>query len=472
VLRGSLLIAVITAAAYRIHLNSAATGFLYLIAIVLNCLDGGMLPAAVVSVVAVGCLDFFFVQPVLTFTVADPIDAAALAAFLTTSLVVTRLASQAREQAKSAERERANLARLYELAQRLLAVDPLRAGPARLLEPLCTVFQLRAACLFDGSSAEIHTCGESASDLAVRTRDAFIMGRDRDDIRLIRAAGKPIGALGFETLPDQALTAGPVPALVAAALERMRATRAASEAAAETRTETLRAAILDALAHEFKTPMATILTAAGGLHATGPLTPEQQELADLLETEATRLNNLTASAGATGQPGGHAATAVFDLQSSVASLVDRYRNQFPDRELSLTSGAISCQAAADQELFELAVGQLLDNACRYAPARSEIRVSLEFSAGCGAIVVWNGGPGIAATERRRIFERFYRGVDGRRLSSGTGLGLYVARKIALAHGGNLDIDRVPEGVAFRLTIPMTGEEFDLDESAAARADCG
>jgi two-component system sensor histidine kinase KdpD len=469
------LIAAITAAAYRIHLNSAATGFLYLIAIVLNCLNGGMLPAALVSVVAVGCLDYFFVQPLLTFTVADPIDAAALAAFLTTSLVVTRLASQAREQAKSAERERANLARLYELAQKLLAVDPLRAGPARLLEPLRSAFQLRAACLFDGSSAELHTCGESASDLPARTRDAFILRRDFDDIRLVWAAGKPIGALGIEALPDQTIAAAPIAALVAAALERMRAIRTASDSAAEARTEALRAAILDALAHEFKTPMATILTAAGGLYATGPLTPEQRELAELLETEAARLSNLSSRllrlARLDSQEVKPRLRGV-NLPSSIHALVERYANQFPDRRLSFVTPGSACPAPADPELFELAVGQLLDNACRYAPVRSEIRVSLEIDDECASIVVWNSGPGIPPAEGRRIFERFYRGADGRRLSSGTGLGLYVARKIALAHGGNLDIDRVPEGVAFRLTIPMTGEELDPDESAAARVDCG
>ena len=76
-----------------------------------------------------------------------------------------------------------------------------------------------------------------------------------------------------------------------------------------------------------------------------------------------------------------------------------------------------------------------------------------------AITVWNDGPPIAEGERDRIFERFYRGTEARRSASGSGLGLYVARKIALAHGGNLALvnDRTST-VGFRLTVPFSTPE--------------
>ena len=482
-IRGCLLIAGLTVASYRLHFNSAAAGFLFLIAIALNCLDSGMVPATIASLMAVGCLDFFFVQPLFTFTVADPVDVAALAAFLTTSLVVTRLASKARKEARTAESERAHLARLYELAQKLLALDPLRADSVRLLDVLRAVFGLRAASLFDADSTDVHVSGESRTNLSALTRDAHIMGRDINDsntqvaVRCIRAFGKPTCTLGLEGLEHQTVMAGPVVALVAAALERARAIRSASDAAAEARTETLRAAILDALAHEFKTPLATILTAAGGLHAAGALTPEQCELADLVESEATRLSDLSSRLLRLVRLDSQEVKPRLrpvNIQAGLDSLVDRYGHQHPDRQVTLVRKGDPAEILADAELLELAVSQLLDNACRYSPPDSQVQVILEFALGMIIVIVWNSGPSIPRDESRHIFERFYRGADGRRLASGTGLGLYVARKIALAHSGHLDLDgsHSQTGVAFRLTIPTSGEEFDFDEPASASIDRG
>jgi signal transduction histidine kinase len=79
--------------------------------------------------------------------------------------------------------------------------------------------------------------------------------------------------------------------------------------------------------------------------------------------------------------------------------------------------------------------------------------------------VWNNGAPIPSSEQVRIFERFYRGVDARRQAPGSGLGLYVARKIALAHGGSLDLEKPEgstEGTAFRFTMPISGDELDHD----------
>jgi hypothetical protein len=123
----------------------------------------------------------------------------------------------------------------------------------------------------------------------------------------------------------------------------------------------------------------------------------------------------------------------------------------------------------------LAAGQLFDNACRYAPAGSAVKAGLEFAGNSAALTVWNCGPAIPVGEAAHIFERFYRGEDARRLSSGTGLGLYVARKIAVAHGGRLELE-APEvragGVAFRLTIPAGGEEEERERPAASRSHRG
>ena len=107
-------------------------------------------------------------------------------------------------------------------------------------------------------------------------------------------------------------------------------------------------------------------------------------------------------------------------------------------------------------MLRLALSQLLDNACKYSLPGSTVAIQLEKREDWVAIRVTNNGSSIPVGERHRIFERFYRGAEARRFTSGSGLGLYVARKIALAHRGVLDLDheRSTGGrVSFCLTIP-------------------
>jgi two-component system, OmpR family, sensor histidine kinase KdpD len=474
VLRGSAFLALITLAAYRLHLNSAAAGFLYLVTVTLNCLDSGFIAAAIVSVLAVACLDYFFVEPLLTWTIADPVDAIALASFLITSLVITRLSSKAREQARTATQGRRNMERLYEAAQRLVASRPSGSElPVMTLEIFRSVFGFKAACLFEANSAALHAVGDARADLRDRTRETYILGRDADDpaqklaLRCLRASGKIVGAIGFEGLEDARLIAGSLAALAAAGLDRAIAVRTASQSAAEAQAETLRAAILDALAHEFKTPLAAILTAAGGLRESGPLGPEQSELAEIVETEAERLSHLSSRLLRLGRLDRDELKPRFeptDSVSIVAPVIDRYSRQFPDRELVFEKSGGPDEIMADTELLQLALSQLIDNACRYSPPGSRVKIAMEADPAALGIVVWNSGSAIPAGDSTRIFDRFYRGTDARRSASGSGLGLYVARKIALAHGGSLDLDPQDKergGVAFRLTVPMVSKGSDL-----------
>jgi two-component system OmpR family sensor kinase len=86
-----------------------------------------------------------------------------------------------------------------------------------------------------------------------------------------------------------------------------------------------------------------------------------------------------------------------------------------------------------------------------------ITVSIESQNRFVIVRVWNSGSSIASADRARVFERFYRGAETRRLAPGSGLGLYVARKIVTAHGGILDLEKetsASEGTAFRLTVPL------------------
>jgi two-component system sensor histidine kinase KdpD len=268
-------------------------------------------------------------------------------------------------------------------------------------------------------------------------------------------------------LRDAELTAGPLTALAAAMLERARVFRDATHAAAAAQAEVFRGAILDALAHEFKTPLATIVTAAGGLRETSGLRPEQLELAETAEMEASRLGRLTSRLlriARLDREEVKPQLELTDIVELVTHLADEYTERWIDRKLSLTTVVTSAEVLADAELLRLAMLQLLDNACKYSHSGSAIKIGVELQHELVAVRVWNSGSPIAPNERARIFERFYRGTEARHVAPGSGLGLYVARKIAQAHGGNLDLEGGDaldsEGTSFRLTIPIANNDSD------------
>jgi two-component system sensor histidine kinase KdpD len=461
---GTLLVGLVTFICYGLGLNLTATGFLYLIVVVLQSLLGDLVSSAVVSIIADLCLNFFFVPPIFSFRVGDSSDIWALIAFLITGLVITRLMTQVRQEAETSQLQRHQMKLLYELTQRLLALDPDDLLLTKAVELFREVFSVLAVCLYDGANTELYSNGEeSRNGLAERTRAAYISRQDADDnvsgvfIRCLRAAGQTIGAIGFDGLRDGELTAGPLTALAAAMLERAHVFRDASHAAAAAQAEVFRGAILDALAHEFKTPLAAIVTAAGGLRETGGLRPEQLELAEIAETEASQLGLLTSRLlriARLDKEEVRPQLELTDVADLLAQLAEQYSRR-TDRELSLVQGVASAEVFTDAELLRLALRQLLDNACKYSLAGSVIKLAIQLQHESVAVRVWNSGSLVPSSERPHIFERFYRGSEARHLAPGSGLGLYVARKIAQAHGGGLYLETdVGEGTSFCLTLPI------------------
>jgi len=469
--RGALLTGAVTVAGYGLHLNSASAALLYLIAVVLQSLDCGFLESAITSLLATSALDYFFIEPRFTFNVQDPLDAVTLSGLLIVSLVVTRIQARSRAQAGEARQQRNSMEALYRVGQELLALAPAAvAGPA-LLEPFVSIFELSAVCLLDAATLDCHESGHSRGDLAAKTRDAFVSSQDavypdlQIVVRCLRARNNILGVIGFEGLRNPELTAPALAALAAAALERARAFRSATAAAAHAQAEMLRSAILDALAHEFKTPLATILTAAGGLRAAGSMQPQQSELAEMIEVEASRLGDLTSRLlrlARLDREEVKPRLEKIDAAELAEMSAKRYSKIWPDRRIFFRRQEGLSEVRVDPELIGLALSQLLENACRYSEPDALVLIEFAEEEQMAAITVWNEGPPIPASDRDRIFDRFYRGTAARTVVPGSGLGLFVARKIALAHGGKLSLvgsgANGKSGVGFRLTVPIAANE--------------
>jgi two-component system, OmpR family, sensor histidine kinase KdpD len=461
---GTLGIALITACCWALHASFTVASLLFLVVVLLQSLNGSFASSVLVSLEAVSCLEYFFVEPRVSFAIANGEDVVALAVFLTASLIVTRLVSRVTSEAELARLQEQRLARLYRLAQQLLAMEPQPEIGTRFLERFRSVFGMIAVCIMDGDTAQLHFAGVSRGDLAEKTRQAYLAGEDATDpvneitVRRLLVAGKITGCMGFEGLEDAEVISDPLAALAAALLERARALRVASDAAAAAQAEEYRGAILDALAHEFKTPLATILAAAGGVREAGPLLPPQVEMMETVESEAARLGNLTSRLlrmARVEREEVNPRMETLELIPLLERLTDQFARRSPDRRIVLLKPPGSPEVKADQELLRLAVTQLLENACKYSQPGSTVTVQLQDREDKMEICVSNTGGSIPSREQHRIFDRFYRGSTTR-LTPGSGLGLYVARKIALAHGGALDFTpRKPgdEDVSFRLTIP-------------------
>lgn len=468
---GSLGVALITWAGFQLQFNFASASLCYLLLIVLESLTGDFAACSFVSLAALGSLDYFFTSPILSFRVGQPTNILALFCFLATALVITRLVSQLRDRVAMSFAQQAKTQELYEVAQHLLAADP-RETSGAFLEPFRGAFGVRSACLFDAESNELHVAGRLGADLAQRTRDAFIRSRDADDersgivVRCIRVAGRTTGAVGFEGLEDVALTAGPMTALAAALLERTHAVRDTNQAEAAAQAEAYRGVILDALAHEFKTPLSTIMAAAGALREAAALGVEHMEMAETVEAEAARLGRLTTRLIRTARLEQEEIRPWMELtrfSSVVAEAVSQYSRISSDRRISVLERCHSTDVFADPELLRLAISQLLDNACKYSAPGSPVDLILARNNGLISLRIMSTGTPILPSDRAHIFDRFYRGVDARRTTTGTGLGLYVARKIAIAHGGDLELDDQPSNdntVTFRMTLPVPEGELD------------
>ena len=262
-------VAVVTFLGWKSHLNAATVELFYLLIVALQSRAGSFLVSFLISVTATLALDYFFFPPVLTFRIAYPIDGFTLATFLVIAIINTQLVTRAEEALKVARRRQKELERIYEVARELLALEPTSIIPLKTVGIFRKVFGLRAACIFDGSTAEAHTDGQSAHDLTRQTRQAYFLNQESDNrltaisLRQLRISGKITGMLGLEGLAEPEFVAGPLTVLANATLERSQALENAARAAAAAQAEVFRTAILDALAHEFKTPLATILTLIG-----------------------------------------------------------------------------------------------------------------------------------------------------------------------------------------------------------------
>jgi two-component system, OmpR family, sensor histidine kinase KdpD len=462
-------IALLTFCAFVLRLDLPTAGFLYLLTVVVVAQTCGLCQATLTSVIGVACLDYFIVPPIFSFDFGSTQNLVALATFIVCALIVSRLSAREKRHALESRRRRKSMEKLYAVSRETLKLDLRQPPGPQLAQLILDHFQLECVAIYDealGRADGKGICDNRERDLV---RVAFIEGIDRDEpgsgqtaltsLRLLRADHRLTGALYLRGALD-ALSADALASLTSVALERCRSFDKETQAEGARQSEQMRAAVLDALAHAFKTPLTAIRTASAGLLEIGRLTPPQLDLATLVDEQAAELNDLTTRLLQTARLD----TAALSVQrekvivsSLIGEVLSGQRRKLDRHPVEVSISDRNLATQGDRGLLATIVSQFVDNAAKYSAPGSPIRVAAEGHYSQVVISVHNEGAPIRIEDRERIFERFYRCPETRDAAPGSGIGLSIARKAAEAHHGHVwVISGEGEGNTFFVSLPQSG----------------
>jgi two-component system, OmpR family, sensor histidine kinase KdpD len=467
----AILAAITLAARKLISVNATTVGFAYLLLVLVVASTWGFIEASILSIAATLTFNFFFLPPVGNFTIADPQNWIALFTFLTTSLIASRLSTKARRRALDAIERQQDIERLYAFSRAILLIEGPEPFPGELIRKLSEIFQLDLAVLYDRRTGDFHKAGPiELQGLEDPLREAALSGITRSDdhctLTAIRLGSEPIASLAIQgsQITDSVLQG--IANLVAIGLERARAQGLAHEIEAAKRSEQLRTTLIDALAHEFKTPLTSIrATTTLLLDSPDQAKESRMELLKIADEEAQRLGYLIDDTVAMARLDTGRIKVNLEL-SNLTEIVDEVihslRSEIQGRSLEVVQEQAAPVSALDRRLIKLALKQLVDNALKYSLPGTPLKIRLRQDHGSVVVEVANQGKGIPAQELSRIFERFYRSPSVQNQIPGSGLGLSIAQSIAHAHNGNLTVTSNPGETTFRLILPAfsKGEQFE------------
>jgi two-component system sensor histidine kinase KdpD len=366
------------------------------------------------------------------------------------------LSGNAAAERRVAEGRRRDIEGLCEISRLVLLMDRRREPGPQIAEFIPRVFRCESAVIFDGATATAASAGNPAPDLEGRARDAYVEGTDSQDesrgrwFRVLRAGNRRMGSLAVQGTEISESVANALASLAAAAMERTRSFENENRAEAARQSEQLRTAVLDALAHDIKTPLTAIRAASSGLLEMQVLDPARQELIGLIDEESARLDEIASRLLRLARLDARD----VNLKLSGLSLSRLIAGMAGPRVKAEVEEEIF--VAADEQLLITAISQLLDNALKYSSPSCVVTVRAGSQGSEAVVSVHNQGVPIAEADRERIFERFYRAGQTASCVSGTGLGLSITRKIAIAHGGRVWVVSNEAGsTTFFLSLPLS-----------------
>jgi two-component system sensor histidine kinase KdpD len=427
----------------------------FVLGVVASSLVGGLLPAIATALVAGLLVNYFFVPPVGTFTIAEPENAFAIVTFVIVASVVATIVDRSAALSQEAARRRAEANVLASLSVGVLG----RGNEVKaLLDQARETFAMRSAALFEEApdgrrmsvvevSGEFPPKSPEDADVVVDAGPGLVMA----------LSGAPLPASDRRMLDAFAAQA-------AAVLERNRLSARANDATRLRQSDAVRTAILAAVSHDLRTPVAGIKASLSTL-ADDTITLDDADRRDLIESAseaADRLDSLLSnlldlSRLQTGSVRPVLEPVALDeiLQQALrgiadSSVVDETEETFP-------------LVNTDAGLVERALANLVENAVRHAPPAVPVRISAAVVPdGSAQLRIIDCGPGVRAADRERMFLPFQRLGDAPS-GAGVGLGLAVSKGLIEAVGGHLDAEDTPGGgltmvVALPLVTDPPGDD--------------
>jgi two-component system sensor histidine kinase KdpD len=472
--------------------NTATVSTAYLMVVLVVAATSRLAIAVISSVVAMLCLNFFFLPPVGTFTIADPNNWVALFAFLAVSLVASHLSAVARARTAEAIGRRDELARLFDLSRDVLSMTESREALSVLARAVARRFDLSFAAVAvpDGRDWDIYEAGPHTIDLEERElthafaaaqaslefdahartyaghRTVTIGGRT---VRLVplRVGTKPIGILAAAGRPVEAGTLDTLAGVVAIAVERADLLEERKAGELTRQREQLKTTLLASIGHDLRTPLTAIRVAASNLTASELAPEDRLEQSQLILAEAERLTRLFENILEMARIDAGAVTPESRWthpSEIIAAAREQVEQALEGHELR-TVIERDAPVRLDPRLTATALAHLLENASQYSPPGMPIDVSARLSDDGLTIQVRDHGPGLTSQELSHVFERFYRGDAAKLRASGTGMGLWIARALLAVERGRVWAENSPDGGAeFTIVVPAAVKAEEPGES--------
>jgi two-component system sensor histidine kinase KdpD len=434
--------------------------------------------AIVVSIAAMLTLNFFFLPPIGTFTIADPQNWIALFAFLAVSVIASNLSAAAQDRAREAIARRNEVTRLFDLTRDVLLTTETTGAIDALARHVARRFELSriAICLPVDDGWRIHQGGAEEVVIDVNTLNMALAkargivefdARQRaygghvrvgngNDISIVplRHGTRAVGLLAASSSTIDIGTLDALAGVVAIAIERAQFLAERDAAELVQQKADLAATLLASLSHDLRTPLTAIKAAVENLR--GHLT--QDERAEQARAAAAELDRLTRLFQDILDMARIDAAAIrVDRQwVTAADVVDaasaHVRHTLEGRALRVDADS-EMEVNIDPRLASVALSHILENAAQYSPADREILLHARIDPDGLHVSVTDQGPGLDPGELEHLFERFYRGHTARQTTFGTGMGLSITRGLLAAAGGRIWAENVPGGAKFSMVVP-------------------
>ncbi len=455
----------------------------------------GLWPSLLASVVASLCYNFFFLPPIYTFTIADPTNVLAFFFFIVMAVIVSNVAARVRTQAVTAMARARTTESLYAFSRKLTGVGTLDDVLWATAYQTALMLKVHVVLLLPKDGSIAVAAGYPPEDVLDEADLAAAKwawqnnrpaGRGSDTLpgakRLflpMRTARGAIGVVGIDSdkagpllTPDERRLLDALIDQSALAVERVYLVEDMDQVKRTVETDRLRSALLTSISHDLKTPLAAVLGAASTLRDLSNRLSDGEKV-DLLATiidESERLNRFIANLlDMTKLESGAIVpnTARYDLREIVGSALRRAEKILNSHRVELELDANLPMLKLDAVLFEQALFNLLDNAAKYSPSGSTIRMRGWRDKELVVLEILDEGGGIPPEDLEHIFDKFYRVQKGDQVRPGTGLGLAIARGFVEAMNGSIVAanrsDRA--GAIFTIRLPIPAEATQLDTAA-------